>query len=238
MFVEAYGRFVGDGGKPVGPEIVVEALTETAWHVTVTGAAAAVKYVEARRWPRPGEPWPVELVAAQLLIDIYRFAARVRALRREIVGHDTLDVGGLAELVWLGLGIGALSEALRPGFRPIDAAEGLAASVADAEALLAKQQSARELGTETTKRKAAAWNAEALKIAQQCRASDPSAALEAVRNAVRANFPASLTVIGGRGVPVRVELPGDERLYKAMRGWEAQYRSTDGAEGLAPQRKG
>ena len=137
------------------------------WALT---AHHAVEFV--RSAPRPDErlPWPRELAAAQMLLDLYLFGQRVRSLRRTLIGRDTLDLYGIAELVWMALRLGAMSETFRleqPSY------EALCSSADQAEALLeARGRGARRGGEETARRADLRWRNQAFEIAVRLRAAN------------------------------------------------------------------
>ncbi|WP_374578531.1 hypothetical protein [Phenylobacterium sp.] len=166
-FVEAF-RAATASHAALDPMAFVDAMLAAPWDTTVTAAGAALQYARSRPSPKEGEPWPAELVAAQLLMDVYLFASRVRSQRRTLVGRNIVDAVDISELIWIGMRIGALSEALRPGFRP-----DLGATMDAARKALEARQVGQAKGAKRTKEKAEAWRKLALEIARRRRDQNP-----------------------------------------------------------------
>lgn len=193
------------------PMAFVDWMLERDWDGLALSAKAALDYVQARPWPGAGEEWPRELVAAWVLLDVFAMASKARGLRRKLVGRDTLDLVGVAELVWIALRIGALSEAMTPGFRPSAGAFGSLGESADAAA---QALEARETGLKNAKEKVIAkadlWRIPALDIARDRRAANRAVGDERLAEVV-------LPVLAARPDVKRV--PALATMRKQIRNW-------------------
>lgn len=199
-------------------------------------ARGALDFADGKDVPSSDQPWPLEWVAAHILLDVYMFGNRVSALRRRLVIDKALDLVGTAELIWIAMRVGAMSEAFRPGPRD------MAARLAEADRLLEAQRVARHDGTATQKSKAAAWQAKALPVAQRARREDPWIPQERVITAIRAGvtkeFNAPLERPGGEAPKVvKVKIPAsDSRIRSVISNWEKEWRDSNGERGLEPRR--
>jgi len=178
--------------------------------------SGALKYIGATPTPSSAGPWPIEFAAAHVLVDLFVLSTRVRDLRRELVGRDTVDLQGFAEVVWISLRLGAMGEAFR--------AEryGFASAIADAQRIIKHRKAAQQNGGARTKANADAWRLPALEAAQRMRAVNPTLTQLDVALKIELEAP------GAPGVP---------RIISVVRDWERQYRSTGGTQGLRPRSK-
>jgi len=163
---------------------------------------AALEFIASAETPPEDQPWPIEFSAAHVLVDLYVLSERVRGLRRKLVGRDTVDLHGFAEVVWIAMRLGAMSEAFRAEIH------GYSGAVEQAKALIKKERDRAERGGQVQggKAKAAAeawrkpflaWLQQEIDAANAARAEPMN--LDAVVTHARQNWPAA--GFGGQKVP-------------------------------------
>lgn len=175
----------------------------------VVWALSALSFIGESPAPPEDQPWPPEFAAAHVLVDLYVFGERFRRLRRRLIGWDTADLQGMAELVWIAMRIGAMSEAFR--------AEqyGFHSAIAEARELLAQRKSGSRNGGAAKAALADVWRIPGLALANELRAAKPSLSTETLADELRSELPKRK---GDAGRPIQV--PGSTAIRKQITAWE------------------
>ena len=170
---------------------------------------AALTFIGEAPVPPEDRPWPPEFAAAHVLVDLYVFGARFRRLRRRLIGRDSLDVQGMAELVWIAMRLGAMSEAFRAEQYRFHSA------VAEARELVAQRERGSRRGGSTRTAIADRWRIPGLALANERRSARPSLSTEALADELRADLSAR-TGADGR----TIQVPGSTAIRKQITAWE------------------
>ena len=168
-FVAGVERLAAEGAfhsAVLKPSAMFAAMVDDPSGLSAIAAACALDFIRSAPSPSLAEPWPSDFAAAHVLVDLYVFRSRYRTTRRRMI-QGKVDLNDIAELVWVAMRIGALSE----GFRAHRF--GYEANLAKASELMRKEAERVAKSGGAMKAKALSWRELVLPSAQAARAKNP-----------------------------------------------------------------
>lgn len=226
--ISNYLRIAIDAGtdNPLG---AVDLLLDHPFDRFTVAAQGGVAFIEQSAPPPAGMPLPEAHAAAMIVVQVFLFAKRIRSLHRRLRRRE-MDLQHFAELMLIGMRIGAVSDAFHPDNTSADAK-----TVAEAKTLLDRQKDAREEGAATMKAKKEAWMKLALPVARTARKKNPQISVGDIAVAIRLGVKSPFrTVLKEGGPVVLVNVPEIGSLEPVIRDWQKEWTASNGKRGLKP----